>query len=97
MKIIISDAAKLWFQTEMDVETGQAIRFFARYGGSSPLHDSFSLGMTIDQPEEPVLQTTIDGVLYYIEERDQWFLDGHDLYVSVNEKLNELKYEYKKA
>ena len=96
MKIILKEEALAWFKDEMDVEQGDAVRFFARYGGSSPLHEGFSLGVTVVQPDEASVSIEKDGVLYYIESRDEWFFDNHDLIVGFDENLQEPAYEYKK-
>ncbi|MFS0687825.1 HesB/YadR/YfhF family protein [Sporosarcina sp. 179-K 8C2 HS] len=97
MKIVLSDDALNWFIEEMEAETGDYIKFFARYGGSSPLHDGFSLGIMKEKPDELAVETEINGVHFYIEDRDYWFFDEHDLHVDVNPKLNELVYTYEKA
>lgn len=96
MKIVISDEAMQWFKSDMEVMQGESIRFFARYGGSSPLHEGFSLGVTKEDPDEASVEINVDGVRYYIESRDEWYFDGHNLIVSVDEKLQELSYAYKK-
>lgn len=69
MNITLTDDALQWFKREMEVETGDTIRFYARYGGSSPFHEGFSLGMTREEPIEVGIQSTIDGITYYIEEK----------------------------
>lgn len=97
MKIVVSDDALSWFEEEMEVVSGDEICFFARYGGSSPLHDGFSLGVMKVEPDEAAIKTSHDGVLYYIESRDEWFLVEHDLHVNVDPKLQELVYSYEKA
>ena len=97
MKIFISQDALIWFQEEMEVSTGDTIRFYARYGGSSPIQQGFSLGMTKDTPFEPVVTVKVEEVTFFIEERDEWYFDGHDLYVDVDHELDELAYTYKKA
>ncbi|WP_432355538.1 HesB/YadR/YfhF family protein [Sporosarcina sp. A2] len=94
MNIHISQEAAQWFVDEMDVEAGNAIRFFARYGGSSPLHEGFSLGVISEHPDEVAVETSIGDVRYYIETRDLWYFDGHDLHIGVNPDLGELKYDY---
>lgn len=96
MKIVLSEEALNWFKEEMDVESGDCVNFYARYGGSSPLHDGFSLGVKMDKPEEIAVQTEHDGILFYIESRDAWFFDGHDLHVQVDLQLNEPTYAYEK-
>ncbi|WP_144509811.1 HesB/YadR/YfhF family protein [Bacillus sp. FJAT-22090] len=97
MKIFISPEAEIWFQNEMEAEAGDTIRFYARYGGSSAVQDGFSLGVTKDKPFEPSVTIKIADMLFFIEERDEWYFDGHDLYVDVDPKLEELAYTYKKA
>ena len=96
MNIQVGTKARSWFQNEMDVNQGDYVRFFVRYGGSSPLHQGFSLGVTKDEPVEIGAKTEIDGAIYFVEQKDLWYFDGHDLHVNYNEKLDEPKYEYVK-
>ena len=96
MNIHISEEALTWFKDEMLVEEGEQVRFYVRYGGSSPLHDGFSLGVNKDEPVDPGERIEIDKREFFIEEGDLWFFDGHDLFVEFDEKLQEPSYEYKK-
>lgn len=97
MNIFIDTEALKWFFEEMEAEPGDTIRFYARYGGSSPFHEGFSLGMNRELPHEPGIKTELEGIHFYIEKADEWFFNGHDLVVSVDPDLDELKYEYKPA
>lgn len=94
MNIQITDEALQWFKEEMEVSKGDEIRFYARYGGSSPFHEGFSLGMNRETSHEIGLATEIDGVTFYIEQADLWFFNDHTLVVSVDEQLDELTYDY---
>ncbi|MGK7377688.1 HesB/YadR/YfhF family protein [Planococcus sp. 1R117A] len=96
MKIKISQDAFKWFQEEMEVTAGEAVRFYVRYGGSSQLQPGFSLGVTKDEPAEAAAAVEQDEVTYYVEQSDAWFFDGHDLHVTVNDDLQELDYSYEK-
>lgn len=96
MKIMISEKALQWFKDEMEVGANDYIRFYARYGGSSPFHEGFSLGMNRETPHDVAVETVKDGIHFYIENDDLWFFNDHDLYVDLNEKLDELVYDYKK-
>ncbi|MGE7926636.1 HesB/YadR/YfhF family protein [Lysinibacillus xylanilyticus] len=96
MNIVLTDEALKWFINEMEVESGDTIRFYARYGGSNPFHEGFSLGMTREEPINIGVKTVIDDVTYYIDEKDLWFFNDHSLYVDVDASNDELKYEYKK-
>jgi uncharacterized protein YneR len=97
LKIVVLNDALDWFKVEMEVIPGDSIRFYARYGGASPLHEGFSLGVTKDQPDEIAVQVEHDGSLYYIDSHDKWYFVEHDLHVNVDPKLNELTYSYEKA
>ncbi len=96
MNIVLTDQALQWFKQEMEVASGDTIRFYARYGGSSPIHEGFSLGMTREEPINIGVKTVNDDVIYYIDEKDLWFFNDHSLYVDVDDTNDELKYEYKK-
>lgn len=96
MNISFSDEALKWFKEEMDIEEGDFVRFYVRYGGSSPLHESFSLGVNKEEPIDIGTKKEVDGTTFFVEENDLWFFMEHDLYVNFNEKLHEPSYEYKK-
>lgn len=94
MKIHLSEQAIQWFEEEMDVSSGDYIKFYARYGGSSKLHEGFSMGLTKEDPDELAFENVINGVHYYVEERDIWFFDGHDLYIDMDSSTDELSFDY---
>lgn len=97
MQIIIDPAALQWFKREVGTGAGDEIKFYARYGGSSPVQDGFSLGFTAGEtPINMAVRKEVDGMLFYIEESDLWYFDGHDLHVVYNEGLDEIEYKYVK-
>lgn len=95
MNIVLTAAALNWFKEEMEVERGDYIRFYARYGGSSPFHEGFSLGMNRELPHEIGVETIVENLHFYIEKTDEWFFNQHDLHVSVDDTAEELQYTYK--
>ncbi|WP_342525556.1 HesB/YadR/YfhF family protein [Chryseomicrobium sp. FSL W7-1435] len=97
MKIEISQQALSWFETEMEATEGEWIQFYARYGGSSKLHEGFTLGMTKAEPDEAAVQQDENGIHFYIEERDLWYFDGHDLHVELHPERQEITFDYKKS
>ncbi|CAI3256243.1 iron-sulfur cluster biosynthesis protein [Enterococcus cecorum] len=50
--------------------------------------------MSVDTPNRPVVQVTVDDFTYFVEEDDQWFFDGYQLVVNYDEKLDEPSYEF---
>ena len=96
MEIKLSNEAIKWFKDEMEVQTGDWIRFYARYGGVSPFHEGFSLGMNREQPHEVGIETIIDDIHFFIEKADEWFFNDHNLIVNVDQASDGLNYSYEK-
>lgn len=48
--------------------------------------------MSADRPENPLFEETVDGILFFAEESDDWFFKGLEMTVDYDEKLNEPKY-----
>ncbi|SFP17122.1 HesB/YadR/YfhF family protein [Salibacterium halotolerans] len=94
MNITLSAPALKWFEQEMEAAEGDSIRFFARYGGRSPIHPGFSLGVTKAEPFEPWAQMTENGIVFYVEEKDKWYFEGYDLHVKYSRKHEAVDYEY---
>lgn len=96
MEIKLSNEAINWFKEEMEVENGDFIRFYARYGGSSPFHEGFSLGMNREQPHEIGIEAIVENIHFYIEKSDEWFFNDHNLVVDMDQDSEELNYSYVK-
>lgn len=94
MKIVISQEAMQWFKEDMEAQPGESIRFYARYGGSSVLHEGFSLGVTKEIPTNAAIELTLEDIHFFIEDKDVWYFDGHDLSVSLNSSSGEIEYSY---
>ncbi|MGE7768281.1 HesB/YadR/YfhF family protein [Peribacillus sp. NPDC096540] len=96
MKLVISRQAVNWFKEEIELKDGYYVKFYARYGGSSPVQDGFSLGVSMDHPFNVAVQREQDGIVFFIEEADLWYFNGHDLHVEYKEDGNEIEYNYLK-
>ncbi|MCO6017553.1 MULTISPECIES: HesB/YadR/YfhF family protein [Carnobacterium] len=94
MKIEITDTAKKWFEDEVGVSNGAFVRFFGKYGGTSPIQQGFSLGIELVEPRNPLGSTEKEGVTYFVEDGDEWYFSGHDLKVDYDESKDEPIYEY---
>ena len=96
MKIHISNEAADWYKDELSLKEGDFVRFFARYGGFSTIQKGFSLGLSNDQPEDAGAKEVINGVTYFIEDRDLWYFDDSDLYIDFNREILEPEFRYSK-
>ncbi|MBM7552620.1 HesB/YadR/YfhF family protein [Thalassobacillus pellis] len=94
MIIEVTEQAANWYEEELEITGKTFIRFFVRYGGSGGLQPGFSLGIRQEEPFEPVAETEVNGVLFFIEESDEWYFDDKSLKVEYNEKWEEPEYKY---
>ncbi|NME99429.1 HesB/YadR/YfhF family protein [Aneurinibacillus aneurinilyticus] len=92
MKLTIDPAAIQWFRKEMDIKKGDAVRFFARMGGCSTVQSGFSLGVAKEQPKEIGISAEQDGITFFIEKEDVWYLDDSELTVTYNVERDEIEF-----
>ncbi|MDM5294919.1 HesB/YadR/YfhF family protein [Peribacillus simplex] len=97
MKLTISDQAAKWYIDELGLQEGSHLRFYVRYGGHSSVQSGFSLGIMKEEPETAAAVTTMNDINFYVEEKDLWYFDGHDLLITFNEKLTEPEFHYEKS
>ncbi|MFD4819064.1 HesB/YadR/YfhF family protein [Peribacillus butanolivorans] len=97
MKLTISEQAAKWYSDELELQEGSHLRFYVRYGGHSSLQSGFSLGIMIEEPEAVAAATTLNKITFYVEEKDIWYFDGHDLLITFNEKQTEPEFHYEKS
>lgn len=79
MNMKVTKGALDWYKEELDLETGDHVRFFVRYGGCSNVQKGFSLGILKDRPMNIGTSTEVEGITFFIEESDLWYFDNHDL------------------
>lgn len=92
--IEVTEEAALWFKKELGLREGQAVRLFARYSAGGKLHPGFSLGIEVENPVSPGISSTTEGITFFMEEQDEWYLDGHNLKVVYNAAEDDIEYEY---
>ncbi|SDB82512.1 Uncharacterized protein YneR [Pelagirhabdus alkalitolerans] len=93
MEITFTQPAIKWFKNEMDLEEGDYLRFFVRYGGHSSIQPGFSLGISMqDEPYEPLAKREIDGIIFFIEKKDQWYFKNNRLHVKYSRKRDEIEF-----
>ncbi|ADP32365.1 MULTISPECIES: HesB/YadR/YfhF family protein [Bacillus] len=94
MNMEIQKDALNWYKDELELENGDQVRFFVRYGGCSSVQKGFSLGVSKDEPQDIGISTEVEGITFFIEESDIWYFDNHDLLVSYSEASEEPVFEY---
>lgn len=96
MELKISDQAAKWYIDELELPEGAFLRFYARYGGTSTIQNGFSLGIIQEDPEAIAAAHIMDTITFYVEEKDAWYFDDHDLLITFNEKSAEPEFHYKR-
>ncbi|AWB46872.1 hypothetical protein DCC85_09290 [Paenibacillus sp. CAA11] len=92
--IQVTEQAANWYKQELDLQSGQAIRFFARYSAGGHIHPGFSLGIQVEEPQHPGYSTVVSGITFYMEQQDLWYLDGYCLDVSYDPDADDILYTY---
>lgn len=94
MKLTITPRAQQWFKEEVGVTSDSGIRFYGKIYGKTDVHEGFSIAMSVEAPDQPLVKEEIEGITYFIEETDDWFFKGYDLLVDYDEEKDEPKYKF---
>ncbi len=95
MQITITPEAENWFIEELELQPGDSVRFFGKYGGKTNVHAGFSTGVEVATPsQETYAALTQNDITYFIEPTDEWFFANHDLMVGFDDYLKEPNYSF---
>ncbi|MNJ62845.1 Iron-sulfur cluster biosynthesis [compost metagenome] len=92
--INVTHEAADWFKDELGIEEGQAVRFFARYSAGGILHPGFSLGLQVEPPMSAGISSVVDGITFFMEDKDMWYLDGYHLQVAYDQAVEGIDFQY---
>ncbi|MOA32426.1 Iron-sulfur cluster biosynthesis [compost metagenome] len=90
MKIEVEQPAARWYKSEMELNDGDSVRIFVRLGGCGSVHPGLSLGVTKEAPRKIGLSEKVEGVTFFIEEDNLWYLENKSLRISFDEKHEEI-------
>ncbi len=94
MKLDVTDKAVEWYENEYEIIDMTQMRLFVRYGGIGGLIPGFSLGLSIETPNDIYAEKTINNMTFYIEKQDAWYFEDKDLLIDFNHDLQEPKFIY---
>ena len=94
MNMTISPEAAAWFKKELELQNGDYIRLFPRYSSGGGLHPGFSLGIATEAPARSAVQFEQGGIVFYMEEQDLWYMEGHSLSIIYSEAEDDIEYKY---
>lgn len=90
MKLIVEQPAANWYKTQMELQQGDHVRIYIRLGGCGSVHPGLSLGVMQDQPREIGLENEVEGVNFFIEQDNLWYLEDKDLTISFDAATEEI-------
>lgn len=85
MEITLTAAARQFFRQEMLLKEGDAVRFTSKVYGKTQVHEGFSVAISVEEPGKVIAAYEADGILYYIDDTDEWFFHGYNFAVDFNE------------
>lgn len=94
MKMIVEENAASWYKNELQLEKGDMVQFFVRYGGCSNVQKGFSLGVVKQTPEDIGASFDSNGITFFVEKRDIWYFDDHNLRVELDKNEDEPIFQY---
>ncbi|HCM88334.1 MULTISPECIES: HesB/YadR/YfhF family protein [Vagococcus] len=95
MKLEITPQAVEWFEKELLLDSGDSLRIYGKYGGSTNVHVGFSTGIEVTTPNKVLVEKVEKGITFFTEVGDEWFFAEYTLEVSLDEKLKEPTYFYR--
>lgn len=93
MRLVVEQSAARWYMREMELTSGDHLRIFVRLGGSGSVQPGYSLGVMKDTPRNPGLHQVVEGITFYMEDDNLWFLDEKDLYLRFNDHEDDILME----
>lgn len=90
MALIVEQPAANWYKSQMELGQGDHVRIFVRLGGCGSVHPGLSLGVNRDVPREIGAEQTVDGVHYFIEKDNMWYLENKNLRISFDAEQEEI-------
>ncbi|MGM0877413.1 MAG: HesB/YadR/YfhF family protein [Bacillota bacterium] len=94
MELIVDEKAATWYINELQLQKGDTVQFFVRYGGCSNVQKGFSLGVAKQTPEEVGSSVDSQGITFFVKNCDLWYFDNHNLRVELNEEIDEPIFNY---
>lgn len=93
MKLTITPKAQEWFKREIELSDGQGIKFYGKVYGKTQVHDGFSVGMSVDTIDSPLVKQLLVINCFILKKPMNGF-KGYDLVVDYDTVLDEPKYDF---
>lgn len=85
MQIKMSEEVFAWYKDELGLGKGDCIRFYIQFASYRMSSNGFTLGIRKDTPIDPGVQLEKEGITFFMEKADEWYLEGQDLCIDLND------------
>lgn len=86
----VTEEAARWYKDEMDLESGDYVQFFIKiYGGIPTGQPNYFLGLSVGKANNISVKETVEGITFFFNDRDAWFIEEQDMKVVKNEEDEE--------
>ena len=89
MKLSVEPNAARWYKEELGLSDGDQLRVFVRLGGCGSVQPGLSLGIMKDESRRPGLRQEAEGLVFFMEEDQLWYLDGKELHLRFDAEQDE--------
>ena len=86
MEIKITDAASKWLISELNLQDGDGVKFFAASDIIPAEHGPKQGYANDNHPERPIYSSQKDGINYHINFDDDWFFSNLVTTIDYNDK-----------
>ncbi|NVY96918.1 iron-sulfur cluster biosynthesis protein [Lactobacillus sp. DCY120] len=94
MKMTVSTAAQEWYQTNLDLKSGDGIHFYGKVYGKTNVHEGFSIAFRPEKPQKPFYEVQYQEISYFFDDIDEWFFTGYDLEIDYDAKHDSPSYTF---
>ncbi len=92
--IRLSQAAIDFYKHDMNVPEDKGVRIKGKVYGSTNAHENYSVGIEITAPKNPIALTEEEGLTVFVEQGDEWFVEGLDLEIDYDSEAEIPTYHF---
>ena len=79
VELVVTPSALACFKKEWGFKNGESYRVFVRYVSGAEV--PFAFGIMRDAPLDAAATVSEEGLTFFLESKDVWFLEGKSLFI----------------
>lgn len=90
MELVVEQSAAQWYKSQLELKQGDHVRIYVRLGGCGSVHPGLSLGVMQDEPREIGIEHVAEGIHFFMEKDNLWYLEEKSLHISFDAANEEI-------